>query len=151
MHNFDMPDHFMGFTHKSRVIAGLVLLECLMLFGLFGCKRNQPAATHAFRFQVEEVFYIKPPTDRVILVGTVKEGSISVGGPAIVRTRAGDVAVTVENIETIREGDIKQATAGQQVGLRLRGITMDRPQRGDLVVAGEENGSGIVSGATTRQ
>jgi hypothetical protein len=29
---------------------------------------------------VEEVFYIKPPVDRVILVGTVQEGTVEAGG-----------------------------------------------------------------------
>jgi selenocysteine-specific translation elongation factor len=84
-------------------------------------------------FTVEEVFYIKPPVDRVILVGTMTEGVVRVGDKLVVHTSAGPVDVVVDNIESYRQGDLKQASKGQQVGLRLMGIRQDQPSRGDRV------------------
>jgi|GEM_PF-4994554 translation elongation factor EF-1alpha len=88
-------------------------------------------------FTVEEVFYIKPPVDRVILVGTINEGAVRVGDKVVVHTSAGPVDVAVDNIESIKQGDLKQASKGQQVGLRLTGIRKDQPSRGDHVTAAE--------------
>jgi translation elongation factor EF-Tu-like GTPase len=87
-----------------------------------------------FQFTVEEVFYIKPPVDRVILVGTVQEGRIKAGDQATVECAAGSVSVVVEGIEAFKQGDVKQATKGEQVGLKLRGITKDQPSKGDRVI-----------------
>lgn len=86
-------------------------------------------------FTVEHVFYIKPPVDRVILVGTVNEGTVRVGDNLVVHTAAGPVDVTVDNIETIRQGDLKQASKGQQVGLRVTKIWKDQAVAGDRVTA----------------
>jgi len=87
-----------------------------------------------FRFTVEEVFYIKPPVDRVILVGTVQEGTVKTGDTATVECKAGPVSVFVEGFEAFKQGDVKQATKGEQVGLKLRGITKDQPSKGDRVI-----------------
>ena len=124
-----------------------------MLFGLFGCKRNLPPSEPAFRFRVEEIFYIKPPVDRVILVGTIEEGTIRTGASALVRTQRGDILVTVEAIETINEGEIKAAVKGRQVGLRLLGIRKDQAQQGDVVVAAVTASASITppSGGTNAQ
>jgi translation elongation factor EF-Tu-like GTPase len=83
-----------------------------------------------FRFKVEEVFYIKPPVDRVILVGTVQEGTVKTGDAGTVERKAGPVSVVVEGIEAMKQGEVKQATKGEQVGLKLRGITKDQPSKG---------------------
>jgi hypothetical protein len=86
-------------------------------------------------FTVEHVFYIKPPVDRVIVVGTIADGTVRVGDHLVVRTKAGPVAVSVENIESIRQGDLTQASKGQQVGLRLTGVRKDQVIAGDRVTA----------------
>jgi translation elongation factor EF-1alpha len=86
-------------------------------------------------FTVEEVFYIQPPVDRVILVGTINEGTVRVGDKLVVHTSAGPVDVAVDNIESIQQGDLEQASKGQQVGLRLGGIRKDQPSKGDRVTA----------------
>lgn len=116
----------------------IIVLECLLLFGFFGCKQNPPPTAPSpppFRFLVQDVFYIKPPVDRVILVGMVEEGTIHTGVTAVlIHTPLEVISVTVENIETIKEREIKYATKGQQVGLRLMGIRMDQVRRGDLLV-----------------
>lgn len=93
--------------------------------------RSMPQPT--FRLTVEEVFYIKPPVDRVILVGTVQDGTVKAGDAATVECAAGSVSVTVEGIEAFKQGDVKQASKGEQVGLKLRGITKDQPSKGDQV------------------
>jgi translation elongation factor EF-Tu-like GTPase len=87
-----------------------------------------------FQFTVEEVFYIKPPVDRVILVGTVQEGTVKAGDAATVECKAGSVSVVVEGIEAFQQDDVKRATKGEQVGLKLRGITKDQPSKGDRVM-----------------
>jgi translation elongation factor EF-Tu-like GTPase len=87
-----------------------------------------------FRFEVEEVLYIKPPVDRLILVGTVKEGTVRSGDTATVECKAGPVSVVVEGIETFKQGDVRQATNGEPAGLKLRGITKDQPSKGDWVI-----------------
>jgi translation elongation factor EF-1alpha len=87
-------------------------------------------------FTVEEVFYIKPPIDRVILVGIINEGTVRVGDKLVVHTSAGSVGVSVDNIESVQHGDLKVASKGQQVGLRLTGIRKGQPSKGDRVTAG---------------
>ncbi|PQO28485.1 hypothetical protein DTL21_28195 [Bremerella cremea] len=85
------------------------------------------------QFTVEEVFYIQPPVDRVVLVGTITNGTVRVGDKLVVHTSAGPVDVDVDNIESIQQGDLKQASKGQQVGLTLTGIRSDQPSKGDRV------------------
>src|SRR5262245_54604809 len=107
----------------------------LLTAALCGC-RNQTSTMSqpTFQFTVEEVFYIKPPVDRVILVGTVQEGTIKVGDAATVECKSGAISVVVESIDALRKSEIKQANQGDQVGLKLRGITSDQPRKGDRVV-----------------
>jgi translation elongation factor EF-Tu-like GTPase len=107
----------------------------LLIAALCGCRSETPPMPQpTFRFTVEEVFYIKPPVDSVILVGTVQDGTVKAGDPATVECKAGSVSVVVEGIEAFKQGDVKQATKGEQVGLKLRGITMDQPSKGDRVI-----------------
>jgi len=86
-------------------------------------------------FTVEHVFYIKPPVDRVILVGIVNDGVVRVGDKLVVHTATGPINVAVDNIESIQQGDLKEAPKDQQVGLRLSGIRKDQPAVGDRVTA----------------
>jgi translation elongation factor EF-Tu-like GTPase len=68
-----------------------------------GSSMPKPASPlPSFTFTVQEVFYIKPPVDRVILVGIVNEGTVRVGDQLTVSCRDGDVKVQLEVIETIR-------------------------------------------------
>jgi hypothetical protein len=98
--------------------------------------KTAPAATGAtMNFTVEEVFYIKPPVDRVILVGTISEGSVRVGQTVVVHTSAGPINAVIDNIESIQQGDLRHASKGQQVGLRLTGIRKDQPSKRDRVTA----------------
>ena len=87
-----------------------------------------------FQFTVEEVFYIKPPVDRVILVGTVQDGTVKPRDTATVECKSGPVSVVVETVEAIKQGEIKQANKGDQVALKLRGISKDQASKGDRVI-----------------
>ncbi len=107
-----------------------------MLFGLFGCKDRSDVPIAGLAFTVEHIFYIKAPVDRVILVGVVSDGQVSVGDSLIVHCREGQVPVVVDGIET-PQGDLKRASKGQQVGLRLSGIRKDQATTGDRVVRGQ--------------
>jgi selenocysteine-specific translation elongation factor len=81
--------------------------------------------TPAFSFTIDDVFYIKPPHNKVILTGTISEGTVRVGDALIVRCAVGDVPVVVVAIETLDRGPVIEASAGQQVGLDDRGIRKD--------------------------
>jgi translation elongation factor EF-Tu-like GTPase len=107
----------------------------LLIAAMSGCRSETPPMPQpTFQFTVEEVFYIKPPVDRVILVGTVQDGTVKTGDAATVACKTGPVSVIVEGIEAFKQGDVKQATKGEQVGLKLRGITKDQPTKGDRVI-----------------
>jgi translation elongation factor EF-Tu-like GTPase len=97
-------------------------------------KRKPIDEPNIVRLSVEEVFYIKPSVDRVILVGTVQGGTVKAGGTASVECKGGPVSVVVEGIESFKQGAIKQASKGDQVGLKLRGIGKDQPSKGDWVI-----------------
>ena len=123
----------------------ILLLGCFMVWAFFGCQQNNaPMTPREFRFLVKEVFYIKPPVDRVILVGMVEEGTIHAGESALlIHTPLEVIPVTIETIETVKNGEITTATKGQQAGLRLQGIRLDQIRQGDLVVS-------VASGQTSR-
>jgi hypothetical protein len=91
--------------------------QVLVVLALCGCDAETadtsptlaPATTApTMNFTVEEVFYIKPPVDRVILVGTITYGTVRVGDKLVVHTSAGPVDVAVDNIESIQQGDLKK-------------------------------------------
>lgn len=90
--------------------------------------------TPPFVFTVADVFYIKPPHDKVILTGAIGEGTVRVGDSLVVQCASGDVAVVLVGIDTLDRGPVQEASAGQQVGLEVRGIRKDQPSRGDRVV-----------------
>lgn len=90
--------------------------------------------TPPFSFTVDDVFYIKPPHDKVILTGAVSEGTVRVGDALVVQCASGDIPVVLMGIETLDRGPVNEASVGQQVGLDLRGIRKDQPTRGDRVV-----------------
>jgi translation elongation factor EF-1alpha len=123
---------------RSPIVAVFVALAlCGCDAGTAATKPTTAPATMAptMNFTVEHVFYIKPPVDRVILVGMINEGTVRVGDKLVVHTSAGPVNVAVDNIESIQQGDLKQATKGHQVGLRLTGIHKDQASAGDRVTA----------------
>jgi translation elongation factor EF-1alpha len=128
---------------QSRAEQLLIRAACFVFaFALIGCKgeskmTQSPPAKPNFAAIVDEVFFIKPPVDRVILVVTISEGTVKVGDSLTVRCRGGHVMVVVESIEKIKIGEVQSAGKGDQVGLKLRDIRKDQPERGDRVVGNE--------------
>jgi len=105
-----------------------------------GCNNEKPPIqTPTFQFTIQDVFYIKPPVDRVIVTGTVDHGSIHAGDSASLLCKSGTLAVTVEGIEGFKIGELKVANAGDNVGLKLVGVTKDQPAPGDKVIAPARN------------
>jgi translation elongation factor EF-Tu-like GTPase len=94
--------------------------------------------TPPFSFTVDDVFYIKPPHDKVILTGAIGEGTVRVGDALVVQCASGDVPVILIGIETLDRGPINEASARQQVGLDVRGIRKDQVTRGDRVIRKRE-------------
>ena len=111
------------------------------VFILVGCN-GEPAVSDAnfkaprFSLTVEEVFYIAPPVDRVIVVGTIGNGTVQSGDSLIVQSSGRDIAVVVEGIDT-PSGEISMAEQGQQVGLRIQGIQKGQVVQGDTIVSVE--------------
>ena len=119
----------------AAVLVVVTLCGCDAKTAPTGPKTAPATTAPTMNFTVEEVFYIKPPVDRVILVGTITYGTVRVGDKLVVHTSAGPVDVAVDNIESIQQGDLRQASKGEQVGLRLNGIRKDQASRGDRVTA----------------
>jgi len=123
--------------HGYNGVAMRKLLASIVgLFRGYGT-HQMPMANSGFQFTVEEVFYVKPPVDRVILVGTVQEGTVRMGDAAVFHSRDGPIDVDIESIDSIRQGTVNEATAGSQVGLKVRGLTQEQPARGNRVVGKE--------------
>jgi translation elongation factor EF-1alpha len=95
-----------------------------------------------FIFTVQHVFYIKPPVDRVILVGTVEQGTIRQRDAVLIWVTGKAIPATVDGIERIRVGDIPSASAGDQVGLRFAGIPLDQVKPGDRIT-NDEGAAGV--------
>ena len=113
-------------------LASTLLLCLVGVFG--GCKRETPAMPESrFAFIVDDVFYIQPPVDRVIMVGTIQDGSVKAGDSVAVHTTNGMTTVVVEKIEHPKSPDIQQASKGDQVGLRVNGIRKEQVSKGDKV------------------
>jgi translation elongation factor EF-1alpha len=90
-------------------------------------------ANQRFKFTVQHVFYIKPPVDRIVLVGLVQEGTVRPGDGVIIHTGVNTLQATVEGIERIRVGQVSSAQTGDQVALRFAGVPADAVRTGDTV------------------
>ena len=84
-------------------------------------------------FTVQHVFYIKPPVDRVILVGIVDQGVVRKDDVVVIHAGAKLLEAKVEGIERIRQGDTPAARSGDQVGLRVTGVPKDAVKPGDTI------------------
>jgi translation elongation factor EF-1alpha len=115
-------------------------MASIMVF--LGC-RSEPASTLApspapksdFEFRIDEVFYIRPPVDRVMLVGVVLHGTTRTGDSGVLTYSDGELPVAIEAIEAIRIGEIEKAVKGDQVALRVQGVDKDKVSAGDRISA----------------
>jgi translation elongation factor EF-1alpha len=114
----------------SRTVAGLapVILAGTAILGC-GTKKQEPP----LHFTVQHVFYIKPPVDRVMLVGKVDQGVVRKDDVVVVHTGANSLEAKVEGIERIQQGDTPAAYSGDQVALRVTGVSKDAVKPGDTI------------------
>ena len=85
-----------------------------------------------FRLVVEDVFFI---TGRgTVVTGTIDTGSVSVGETVSIQTAAGTLSSTVGGVEAFSKR-LSTASAGENVGLVLEGVSRDAVNRGDVLTA----------------
>ena len=128
----------------SALVASMMVFGLVALFTDSAAPFGQaPAAVkessvlsvdlRLFTFTVQHVFYIKPPVDRVMLVGIVEQGTVRPGDGVFIHASGKVLRATVEAIERIRAGQIPSAKAGDQVALRFAGVPADQVKPGDRI------------------
>lgn len=85
----------------------------------------------AFQMTVEDIFMIQGRG--MVVVGSIKNGTLKVGDLVTVKRQAGDKEARVTGIEMFAK-KAKEAKAGESVGVLLEGITQDEIQQGDRLV-----------------
>jgi len=85
-----------------------------------------------FRMTIVDVFFIKGRG--TVVTGTVESGTLKVGDEIkIARASSLPRTVTVTGIERVRQL-LSEATAGDDVGVLLRGVEKKEVQRGDVLL-----------------
>src|SRR5262249_10813937 len=97
---------------------------------------NFSMSDRSFTFTVQHVFYIRPPIDRVMLVGVVDQDTVKPGDAVVIQASGRAIRATAEAIERLRVGQIPSAGAGDQVALRFANVPADRVKAGDRVTSG---------------
>ena len=87
----------------------------------------------SFTFTVQHVFYIKPPIDRVMVVGVVDQGAVRPGDALVIEGNGRAMRAIVEAIVSLNMEEIPSAETGAQVALRFAGIRKDQIKAGDRV------------------
>src|SRR5262245_57008253 len=95
--------------------------------------RQLSMSNRPFAFTVQHVFYIKPPIDRVMLVGVVDQGAVRPGDAVVIEGSGRAMRATVEAIEGLRVGQLPSAETGDQVALRFADVPADQVKAGDHV------------------
>ena len=86
----------------------------------------------SFQFTVEDVFTIRGCG--TVVTGRIASGTIKEGDEVLITRPGASKKTTVAAIEAFRK-QLKEAKAGDNVGLLLRDITKDDVQRGDVLSA----------------
>ena len=86
----------------------------------------------SFQFTVEDVFSIRGRG--TVVTGRIASGTIKEGDEVLITRPGTSEKTTVTGIESFRK-KLKEAKAGDNVGLLLRDITNDDIQRGDVLSA----------------
>jgi elongation factor Tu len=88
-------------------------------------------ADPTFRMTIEDVFTIRGRG--TVVTGRVEYGTLNVGDQVQIQGQMGVKTTVVTGIETFRKS-IRQASAGDNVGVLLQGVTRDDVQRHDVLV-----------------
>jgi translation elongation factor EF-Tu-like GTPase len=92
---------------------------------------SSPAATSGFHLTIEDVFTIQGRG--TVVTGRVGAGSVSSGSTVhLTRTSGATRDLHVAGIEMFRK-QVDTATAGDNVGLLLRGVSRDEVGAGDVL------------------
>ena len=85
----------------------------------------------SFRMTIQDVFAIRGRG--TVVTGQVESGTLQVGDAVKIETQVDTIETVVTGIEMFRRS-IKQAGAGDTVGVFLRDVTRDDVQRGDVLM-----------------
>ena len=85
-----------------------------------------------FRMTVEDVFSIKGRG--TVVTGKIESGTIQVGDEISIQGKSGEKKTVVTGIEMFRK-TMSQANVGDNVGILFKDINKQDVQRGDVLVA----------------
>ena len=85
----------------------------------------------SFRMTIQDVFVIRGRG--TVVTGQVESGTLQAGDAVKIETQVDTIETVVTGIEMFRRS-IKQAGAGDTVGVFLRDVTRDDVQRGDVLM-----------------
>jgi elongation factor Tu len=85
----------------------------------------------SFRMSIEDVFAIRGRG--TVVVGQVESGMLQIGDVVKIETQVDTIETIVTGIEKFRRR-LKQASAGENVGVFLRDVTKEAVQRGDVLI-----------------
>jgi elongation factor Tu len=85
----------------------------------------------SFRMTIQDVFAIRGRGTAVI--GQVESGTLQIGDVVKIKTQVDTIESIVTGIEKFRRR-LKQASAGENVGVFLRDVTKEDLQRGDVLI-----------------
>lgn len=115
-------------TVSIRALRPRVLLSGMLalLTLLAGCERN------TFEMKIDDVFYLEN-AGRVVAVGVITRGTVRRGDRLMVYDGFRYQPVTVERLEN-PDKRITEATVGEKVGLRLRGVAKGQVRSGQTIM-----------------
>lgn len=92
------------------------------------------ATDPTFKMTVEDVFTIRGRG--TVLTGRIERGVLKVGDEVTLQRSAGNTKAVVTGLESFRKA-LKEAKAGDTVGVLVRDLTKDGVQRGDVLTGSE--------------
>jgi elongation factor Tu len=85
----------------------------------------------AFRLTIEDVFSIRGRG--TVVTGRIEQGTLRVGDAVQLERPGMSKTIVIDGIEAFRRS-LKEAQAGDAVGLLLRDVRRDEVQKGDVLV-----------------
>jgi elongation factor Tu len=85
----------------------------------------------SFRMNIEDVFAIRGRG--TVVVGQIESGTLQIGDVVKIETQVDTLETIVTGIEKFRRR-LKQASAGENVGVLLRDVAKEDLQRGDVLI-----------------
>ena len=92
------------------------------------------ATDPSFKMTVEDIFTIRGRG--TVLTGKIESGVLKVGDEVTLKSQTGSKKTVVTGIESFRKA-LKEAKAGDNVGVLVRDVTKDDVKRGDVLTGSE--------------